>query len=182
MEQPMTNRTLFTATLLAAAIALAGCKPSTDAAAPDNAATPAPTAAPDAAEPAADEHSTDVLREVDNAPAPEGLDVRAFAGRFEGTLPCADCPGIDSTIELEGDGTYTLHDAYRESDGATNDVEGTWTVEEAGKRIRLDPNSKQARDRLYEVVSDDELLMLDGAGNRIESGLDYSLRRVRATH
>lgn len=178
----MTNRTLFTATLLAAAIALAGCKPSTDAAAPDNAATPAPTAAPDAAEPAADEHSTDVLREVDNAPAPEGLDVRAFAGSFEGTLPCADCPGIDSTLTLEADGTYSLHDAYRESDGASNDVTGTWTVEEAGKRIRLDPNSKQEQDRLYEVVSHDELRMLDIDGNPIESGLDYSLRRASSAY
>src|SRR3546814_12924844 len=89
----MTNRTLFTTTLLAAAIALAGCKPSTDAAAPGDATTPPPTVAPTIAEPAADEHPTDVLRAVDNAPAPEGLDVRAFAGRFRGTLPCADCPG-----------------------------------------------------------------------------------------
>ena len=178
----MTNRTLFTATLLAAAIALAGCKPSTDAAAPENAAPPAPTAASDAAEPAADEHSTDVLREVDNAPAPEGLDVRAFAGSFEGTLPCADCPGIDSTLTLEADGTYSLHDAYRESDGASNDVTGTWTVEEAGKRIRLDPNSKQEQDRLYEVVSHDELRMLDIDGNPIESGLDYSLRRASSAY
>src|SRR3546814_5487154 len=79
--------------------------------------------------PISDEHPTDVLRAVDNAPAPEGLDVRAFAGRFEGTLPCADCPGIDSALELGADGTYSLHDAYRESDGATNDVTGTWTVE-----------------------------------------------------
>src|SRR3546814_4958556 len=66
-EHSMTNRTLFTTTLLAAAIALAGCKPSTDAAAPGDAATPPPTVAPTTAEPAADEHATDVLREVDNA-------------------------------------------------------------------------------------------------------------------
>jgi len=182
MEQSMTNRTLFTATLLAAAIALAGCKPSTDAAAPEDAAASAPTVAPDAVEPVADEHPTDVLREVDNAPAPEGLDVRAFAGSFEGTLPCADCPGIDSTLALNADGTYSLRDAYRESDGATNDGTGTWTVEEAGKRIRLDPNSKEAQDRLYEVVSDDELRMLDIDGNQIESGLDYSLRRASSAY
>src|SRR5690606_6430895 len=181
MEPPMTNRTLFAAALLAAAIAAAGCKPSTDGA-PGEAAEPAPAAAPDAVEPIADERPTDVLREVDNAPAPEGLDVRAFAGRFEGTLPCADCPGIDSTIELKGDGTYTLHDAYRESDGATNDVTGTWTVEAAGKRIRLDPDSKEAQDRLYEVVSSDELRMLDIDGNPIDSGLDYSLRRAASAY
>src|SRR3546814_11805034 len=80
-EHSRTNRTLFTATLLGAAMAMAGCKPSTDAAAPEDAATPAPAVAPAAADPAADEHPTDVLRAVDNAPAPEGLDVRAFAGR-----------------------------------------------------------------------------------------------------
>src|SRR3546814_17889574 len=44
-EHSMTNRTLFTTTLLAAAIALAGCKPSTDAAAPGDAATPPTTVA-----------------------------------------------------------------------------------------------------------------------------------------
>src|SRR3546814_8241654 len=48
-EHSMTNRTLFTATLLGAAMAMAGCKPSTDAAAPEDAATPAPAVAPAAA-------------------------------------------------------------------------------------------------------------------------------------
>ncbi|MDN5782836.1 MAG: copper resistance protein NlpE [Luteimonas sp.] len=170
----MTHRILLTA-LCAAAITVAGCKPSAD-----NAAAPADTAAPiaTAAEPAADDHATDVLREVDNSPAPDGLDVRAFAGSFKGTLPCADCPGIDSTIELKADGSYATHDVYQESDNASNESTGTWTVEEAGKRIRLDPNSKQDQDRLYEVVSNDELQMLDADGKAIDSDLDYSLRRV----
>src|SRR3546814_21117136 len=92
MEHPMTNRPLFTATLLAATIALAGCKPSTDVAAPEDAATPAPTVAPATADPAADEHPTDVLRPVHNAPAPEGLDVRAFPRRFQCPPPRPDCP------------------------------------------------------------------------------------------
>ena len=39
-------------------------------------------------------------------------------------------------------------------------------------------SSKDDQDRLYEVVSNDELRMLDGDGKAIESGLDYSLRRV----
>jgi uncharacterized lipoprotein NlpE involved in copper resistance len=174
MEHPMTHRTLFTLALCAAALALAACKPSGDSAAPAAADAPAATAAAPAA---VEEAPTDVLREVDNSPAPEGLDVRAFAGSFKGTLPCADCPGIDSTLELKGDGSYATHDVYQERD-ASFDSAGTWTVEEAGKRIRLDPNSKDEVDRLYEVVSNDELRMLDGDGKAIESGLDYSLRRT----
>ncbi len=169
----MTHRILITATLCAVALVLAGCKPAGNDAAPADSA-PAETAVA----PAGGEGGpTDVLKEVDNSPAPEGLDVRAFAGSFNGTLPCADCPGIDSTIELKGDGSYAVHDVYQERD-ARFDTTGTWTVEEAGKRIRLDPNSKDEQDRLYEVVSNDELRMLDGDGKAIESGLDYSLRRV----
>ena len=90
----MTPRLLL-AVLFAAALAASGCKPSGENAAP---ATPAADAA---AQPAADDHATDVVREVDNAPAPEGLDVRAFAGSFEGTSPCADCAGLaDETLRL----------------------------------------------------------------------------------
>ena len=170
----MTYRTAFTLGLCAAALALAACKPSSDTAAPADAMAPSEAVAPEAA----DDTVTDVLKEVDNSPAPEGLDVRAFAGSFKGTLPCADCPGIDSTIELKADGSYATHDVYQERD-ASFDSTGTWTVEEAGKRIRLDPNSKDEVDRLYEVVSNDELRMLDGDGKAIESGLDYSLHRSR---
>ncbi len=169
----MNHRLLFAT--LAAALLAAGCKPSGEAAAP--AAAQAPAAAPaEAGQAAADAHPTDVISEVDNAPAPEGLDVRAFAGTFGGTLPCADCPGIDTALELKADGTYALHRKYRERDAAS-DGDGTWTVEEGGRRIRLDPNSKQDEDSLYEVVSNDELRMLDADGKAIESGLDYALRR-----
>lgn len=166
----MSPRLLFTA-LFASTLVLAACKPSSDTVAPAESTAPAATAAP-----AADAH-TDVISEVDNSPAPEGLDVRSFAGSFKGTLPCADCPGIDSAIELKADGTYALHEVYQESKGASRDGDGTWTVEDNGKRIRLDPNSKNEVDRLYAVVSNDELQMLDGEGKPPSSGLDYSLHR-----
>src|SRR3546814_15929005 len=100
----MTNRTLFTTTLLAAAIALDGCKPSTDAAAPGDAATPPPTVAPTTAETGADENAIEVMREVDNDPAPEGMEVSSCDGRFEGNLRWPVCLGSASTIQLEDDG------------------------------------------------------------------------------
>ena len=176
----MTPRILF-ATLLCSAVIVAGCKPAADDVAPadDSATIAAPAADAASADAAVEGGPTDVMKEVDNAPAPQGLDMRAFAGTFSGSIPCADCPGIDATIRLEVDGTYATRDVYRERDTSA-EGSGTWTVEEAGKRIRLDPNSKDEQDRLYEVVSDDELRMLDADGNRIESGLDYSLTRTAA--
>ena len=119
-----------------------------------------------------------MVREVDNAPAPEGLDMRAFAGSFEGTVPCADCPGIDTTLELFADGTARLDEQYRDRKPEPGQG-GTWTVEERGKRIRFDPDSKAAEDRVYAVASNDELRMLDRDGNPI-SGAEYSLRRAGA--
>lgn len=168
----MSPRLLFTA-LFASILVLAACKPSSDTAAPAGSTAPAETAT---SAPAPDAH-TDVISEIDNSPAPEGLDVRAFAGSFRGTLPCADCPGIDSTIELKADGTYALHEVYQERKDASRDGDGTWTAEDNGRRIRLDPNSKSEGDRLYAVVSNDELQMLDARGNPPSSGLDYSLHR-----
>src|SRR5690606_23376286 len=128
MEPIMTSRTLFAAALCVAL--LAGCnKPASDDTAP--AGDTAPLANTEA-EPA-DDQPTDVLKSVDNSPAPEGMDVRAFAGSFSGTIPCADCPGIDLTITLKGDGSYTSRNVYQERD-TSFDSSGTWTVEEAGKR------------------------------------------------
>jgi copper homeostasis protein (lipoprotein) len=171
----MTHRILFTAALCVSTIALAGCKPATDTSA--DSAQPATTAA---AQPTDAAHPTDVTSEVDNSPAPDGLDVRAFAGSFKGTLPCADCPGIDASVELRADGTGTLSDHYQERTNDTAET-GTWTVEENGKRIRFDPDSKAAQDRLYAVDSNDQITQLGGDGQPVAaSGLDFSLKRTGA--
>jgi uncharacterized lipoprotein NlpE involved in copper resistance len=165
----MTPRLLLAA-LFASTLAVSGCKPSGEAAAP---AAPADETA---AQPAADDHATDVVREVDNASAPEGLDMRAFAGSFEGTVPCADCPGIDTALELFADGSARLDEQYRDRKHETGET-GTWTVEEHGKRIRFDPDSKDAEDRVYAVTSNDELRMVDRDGNPID-GDAYALVRA----
>ncbi|MBF6024374.1 copper resistance protein NlpE N-terminal domain-containing protein [Lysobacter niastensis] len=82
------------------------------------------------------------------APAPANAsDARAFAGRFSGG---------GTTVELRGDGTFRLQEA-----GAGFD--GTWTAEENGTRVRLDPNSKSEADRLYAVAGTD-LQPLDAEG------------------
>lgn len=182
------HRTLhlpLTAALIASALLVAACQRQPEAAtAPDKsaaaAATTPQTAATTAAPPAAEAHPTDVISEVDNSPGPEGIDARALAGVFTGTVPCADCPGIVTTLGLKADGSYTLHEVYQDRDSKGRDSAGTWTAEQRGKRIRLDPGSKDDDDRLFRIVSNDELEMLDSDGNPPDSDLDYSLRRSGA--
>lgn len=106
-----------------------------------------------------------------------GFDMAGFAGTFTGSLPCASCPGIDTTLVLAADGTYDLTEAYREDPGPAIATEGSWSVEEDDTRIRLDPASKAAEDRLLEIESRDRVVFLTPAGERASSGLDYGLER-----
>ncbi|MEI2454966.1 copper resistance protein NlpE [Lysobacter firmicutimachus] len=167
----MTKHLLALACL--AALSLSACK-KPDEAAPAAEAPQAAEAAP-APAPAAPAEPTLV------AEAPKaGFDAAAFAGTFSGTLPCADCSGIDTKIDLKADGSYTVDETYQgKKDGAFKG-DGHWAAEEDGKRLRLDPNSKSDQDRVYEVVSNDEIRLLDQEGKKIESELNYSLKRAGA--
>lgn len=49
-------------------------------------------------------------------------------GTYKGVLPAADCPGIETTLTLNPDNTYTLHSVYIDKN-TTFDEKGTYTVE-----------------------------------------------------
>jgi copper homeostasis protein (lipoprotein) len=162
----------------ALAFALLACACSRGPAHHEAAAVAAPASTPAEAAPAAAVENPvgTTMARPGVQPADAGADARAFAGTYSGTLPCADCPGIDETLVLAADGTFVQTDTYRERPGSANVVQGTWTPEDGGKRIRLDPASKDAVDRLYEVDGQG-LRMLDGEGKRIDSPLPYRLDR-----
>jgi copper homeostasis protein (lipoprotein) len=165
------NRKLLLA-VLASTLVIAACKPQ----APAEPAAPAADTAPAAsAEPAPVATESTPASSAADVP----FDVKGFAGTFSGTLPCADCPGIDTTISLKPDGTYTVHEAYQGKPDSF-DGDGTWTAEENGKRVRLDPNSKSEQDRLFAVKSSDEIESLDIEGKPIDTQIPHALTREGA--
>lgn len=165
------NRKLLLA-VMASTFAIAACKPQ----APAEPATPATDTAPVAAtEPAP--VAAESARASSAADVP--FDVKGFAGTFSGTLPCADCPGIDTTVTLKPDGTYAVHEVYQGKPGSF-DGNGTWTAEENGQRVRLDPNSKSEQDRVFAVKSSDEIESLDTEGKPIATEAPHSLKREGA--
>lgn len=153
------NRKLLLATL-ASTLAIAACKPAAESVP----AAPAP-AAPVAVESAPSTKAEDVP-----------FDIKGFAGTFSGTLPCTDCPGIDTTITLNADGTYVAKET-RQGQSEATDGDGTWTAEENGLRLRLDPNSKSDQDRLFAVKSKDEIETLDAEGKAVDTTAAHSLKR-----
>jgi copper homeostasis protein (lipoprotein) len=173
-----TRFSLHAAALNAAALAAAllACACSRQPGAPEAPAQPAPPAAAQVPVAAVESGTAATMAQPGVQPADAGADARAVAGTYSGTLPCADCPGIDETLVLADDGSFVLTDTYRERPGSANVVQGSWSLEDRGKRIRLDPGSKDAADKLY-GIDGDGLRLLDAAGKPIDSGLPYRLKR-----
>lgn len=161
------NRTLLAFALAATLAMTAGCKPDEAA---EAAAAPAVATAPVNA-------VTEVVDQGSPAGDVKGFDIKAFAGTYGGTLPCADCPGIDTTIAFTPEGQYTLSEAYQDADKSSFLSKGTWSLRGDGKAVLLDPEDKDEYDRSFSIVSPTELRALDQQGKPIDSSLDYSLKR-----
>ena len=112
---------------------------------------------------------------------------------YRGTLPCADCSGIDATYRFmanpgEPGGTYHATWVYQgkpEGD-ARVEKDGTWSeVHGHGRNAdaiiyQTDPD-KPYDSSYFLVLSDDRVEMLDRDRKRIRSRLNYTLMRVAGT-
>lgn len=91
---------------------------------------------------------------------------------FEGTLPCADCPGIIATLTLYPNQTYELDMVYIDRDSSFTS-KGRWKYDTNPPRYILIDDKQQ-----YQILNDNTLEALDPDGNPIESNLNYKLNRV----
>ena len=73
------------------------------------------------------------------------FDAKAFAGSFG---------NANMSVTFTADGMYNM---TNESLAAKEPATGTWTLEPDARHVRLDPNRKADADRVYELVSNDEL-------------------------
>lgn len=98
-----------------------------------------------------------------------------WAGTYRGTLPCADCEGIDTRITLNGDGTYRHEALYVGKSKEPIVTEGAFAWESDGGRITLTGLEGMHRYRVGEEV----LIMLDAEGNAITGELADRYRLPR---
>lgn len=99
---------------------------------------------------------------------------------FTGTLPCADCAGIEYHLDLWPDQTYHMRRVYLGVDdsrddgrGYGNDELGQWYADPANDKIILFGASEMPLH--WEVKGPDRLRKTDIEGNPIESELNYDL-------
>lgn len=85
-------------------------------------------------------------------------------GIYRGTIPCADCEGIKTTIHLETDNTFTTTSEYLGRNVDPFQTSGTFNWDQSGTKIILDDSKSKS----YFLVGEDTLTQLDQSGNRIE--------------
>jgi len=61
-----------------------------------------------------------------------------WAGVYEGVMPCADCPGIQTRLTLNGDQTYELSTLYLDRENTARIVRGRFSWQPNGNAITLD--------------------------------------------
>lgn len=99
-----------------------------------------------------------------------------YPGTYEGTLPAADCPGIQTTLTLDPDGAYSLHRKYVDRE-AQSDEQGRYTVE--GNLLTLYPDEGEPTDSYR--VEENRLRMLDAGKKPVTGALaeHYVLKKTR---
>lgn len=85
-----------------------------------------------------------------------------WAGTYEGTVPCADCPGIKTTITLNDNGSFAITEEYLERKTKSED-KGKFEWDKSGSRITL--NGKDTKRQYF--VGENQLFQLDTEGKEI---------------
>jgi copper homeostasis protein (lipoprotein) len=99
-----------------------------------------------------------------------------WAGTYTGTVPCADCEGIATSITLDRSGDYVMRTQYLGKSTEVYTAKGAFEWEADGNRIRLKGvDGGAAR---YQV-GEGQLFQLDQEGERITGELpgNYILRK-----
>jgi copper homeostasis protein (lipoprotein) len=114
------------------------------------------------------------------SPQPTGANLTAppAPGTYTGDLPCADCAGIRTTLNLRADGIFQLRQTYLDGGGTTSrdayDI-GRWDFLPETALLTL--NGGREAPHRFAVRDAATLRQLDTRGRTIQSSLNYDLRR-----
>lgn len=99
-----------------------------------------------------------------------------WAGTYEGTLPCADCPGIKTTITLKEDGTYQYVAEYLERNTRIN-ANGNIMWHDNGSLIHLKSDDIDVKLKVIE----NGLAGLDTEGKEMEGASKdlYNYKKIK---
>ena len=86
-----------------------------------------------------------------------------WAGTYEATVPCADCPGIKTSLTLNDDKTFSINEEYLDRNSKNQD-KGSFTWDATGSIITLKGKSANYKYK----VGENMLIQLDMEGKEID--------------
>lgn len=110
---------------------------------------------------------------IDDHTSENALD---WAGTYQGVVPCADCPGIETTIVLNQDGTFSKVTVYQEKADGKFEDKGSFTWNDKGSIVILKTETGEISQ--YQVA-EGSILALDTTGNVIEGELAENYRLAK---
>ncbi|WP_166333752.1 copper resistance protein NlpE [Sphingobacterium chungjuense] len=119
---------------------------------------------------------TTAASENEDESAPIAETVGDWPGTYEGVVPCADCPGIKTTVVLNNNDTFRITQDYEDRDQKVDD-NGRIMWHDGGKVAHL----KGTNVNLKFKIGDDNLKQLDEDEKEITSNLaeHYVLKKIK---
>ena len=74
---------------------------------------------------------------INPTPGDNSMNALDWEGTYVGTLPCADCEGIETELTINYDGTYSYKTTYLGKETEAEEVTGTFQWDENGSVITL---------------------------------------------
>lgn len=91
----------------------------------------------------------------------QASDEQNIIGTYEGTLPCADCDGIRTTLTLNEDTTYDLKSLYLGKEDPAIEECGTYTL--LGDSL-IELTTPSSNRKTYYKTFNNELMLSDAEG------------------
>ncbi len=107
-----------------------------------------------------------------------------WTGTYKGTIPCADCEGIEVEITLNDDNTFSSQSTYLGTKKIQKNVfteTGTFKWDEKGNTIKTVTSDKSSK-KSY-IMGEKKLIQLDSDNKEITGPLaeNYVLKQIEKT-
>lgn len=122
----------------------------------------------------ASQEPVEQLQSVDTAH--NALNSLDWNGTYLGTLPCADCEGVETKLEINFDGTFVLTENYLGKEDSQFVYQGKFNWNAAGNTIAVPSESEEI---IQFFVAENQLFRLDDNGQRVSGELaeQYVLKK-----
>ena len=88
---------------------------------------------------------------------------KKHVGEFSGKLPCADCPGIETKLTLNEDGSFLLDETYLEKKDGQFNAKGSYEVSQDGAFVTLKEEGND-KPRVF-LVEEDAAYLVEKVGD-----------------